>query len=1409
MQRWRNLHDQVAKIVKAKGSIDSAPALHNDKTDCEQLLRTLRDFLQIQSGAPDFYAKTLEKLEHFGALPTLHESHEFPIEVRIRELILAICIVKRRCLECQSSDGMDTAIECENILRTMQCASRTLHFATYACNRQRALTLSDVQKMTMMQELHLRKLESSTERDQIFVDCYDRFLNSAVSQHWRKTPFSDMCARHDTHVYSRHSLPLDNGKVIDDTRCYKRLDARGGCNTNSTIESHIHRMFCEASVNSEIFKTMTTSSMLRQNLAEKLKCCVDERFPELNPHRNLFCAKDGILATHWPLRPDDHKIASGEVHGVSFHKDFANGVGSYRNIVCFVDPRIETGFCTRCETFENRSAHLDSAPPQTLWNLHLSSSKARHKALTHVKLSVVHNERTINVNRSVMMPWLPGRYVIETLLEYVKNTILTEIACACLESRAAKDFVFQVYLEPGLDMSRTAQNKLAAALPHANGLDLQRWEVERAQVAGCLGRLALHKQTKAAVNEQRLWSPDTTQPALLVYEPPEDIMELWQKHATGATAPRSALLRDLTGAKRSRDDLRTRMEQLPERVTLHQFCAAFNLTVGEPCFAAPHDRSKIVRFSQPDKVYCPTAGESVVLLPLCEANRGKPSQIVLPDSTQHALGLTSPLLHFVQRSNSIFQQNRYLLNDGTTIWTELQSASSTAFDIAQIATDSERELLQENELRDRIEKRALDEYNRATCEHDVSILGSSCLDVPSGTSAWADGAWREPRVWHGRLRMRAENMAFSSYTPVEGLLSRYAGFKRACGRTSTLVADEPPLGAYERGHLPIKLRNFKNFRKVNLYCFERCIDTAATQRFFPHEPRAHDHQKSELPPELNCINLFHGRWTASPSVDAKPRDHKWIREACHDDNAYNYNVVGVLPFRDIVVDNELRCAEGEPEEMMIYCESSDVVFAYQLDKTNLSAARSYWGIYAALGRLLEFAGCDNDQQALLLVGLTQTGKSNIEKLVRMIYPADSVGTLSGNAEKTFGLSVHLEPMKKLLICPELGGQGPMNATEFKSVTSNEIVNAPVKNGKALNVAPLFHMLMTANSLPVTWKDDGGSLVRRILAFSMENRVTTIDEGLAARGTNAITQFIMKISRAFTRLRFAAGETSAHSNTEFVDLDNTQMLGGLYGAHFDYSRMQISSLCNPHSSQLEEVYQRITDKESILVRNDAKQLSWSIYHSDRVSGLLNLAEPYQDNYARYSNLLTRMIAALSSCQDFENAALDDPHLSALHKFQAPLRITLQAVFETNANMHLQRFHAIIRLISAAHNISIMQAQHSVLGDICCNAFIRELKLNNKSGRRPRLSQLKVTEESPLVKAYESFRPQIQHYCQLSDLNDCARPDTKDKITWKHNPEASQAIAKHPLFSRFFVQWEHKQHNDAFLLCMQAVNVERDV
>ena len=106
MQRWRKLHDQVANIVEAKGSIDDAPTLHNDKTDCEQLLRTLRDFLQIQSGAPDFYAKTLEKLEHFGALPTLHESHEFPIEVRIRELILAICIVKRRCLECQSSDGV-------------------------------------------------------------------------------------------------------------------------------------------------------------------------------------------------------------------------------------------------------------------------------------------------------------------------------------------------------------------------------------------------------------------------------------------------------------------------------------------------------------------------------------------------------------------------------------------------------------------------------------------------------------------------------------------------------------------------------------------------------------------------------------------------------------------------------------------------------------------------------------------------------------------------------------------------------------------------------------------------------------------------------------------------------------------------------------------------------------------------------------------------------------------------------------------------------------------------------------------------------------------------------------------------------------------------------------------------------
>ncbi len=1504
---------------------------------CAALLQQLSEFLALPGAADNasFIKQVETKLTRLGgALPT-GEELTTSVELRLRDWLTLNELLKHThdllCDNTKDATAMSAHKHNRNMINAFHMCCKGLHWAQIAVDPNKQQGLTSRQTELLQDQLGSHDLQCNHGTD-LWYSAYESFLNKAQLHNWRKTSYDDQHTNDTIHIYSQKELRR-NGQVVLDSRYYEPHDAFGFANTAnvcSTLESHVEAFFKPSGETLSLFKKKLNRGG-EQHLIKSLRTNTSvPRLPELVPHRNMWCFEDGILCTHFPLDPQAHKMAEKLTSAQSrpFYKDFINGLGNYRHMCYFFDPRLQTGCTYRLASMTSRSSRLHERDDVAVWQV--SDHNLQALARTSIDLTLQVDGREIQVQRAVALPWQPCRFHAEQLLERVKTTIYAEIA---IQSAAVseRDFYFQLYTEPppcsfvtsqGAIVSNSVENLEHACRTHPCGsVKLRRGKKSQYRrlsrlIAGELLALSAHWQQlrshdvrkqlhveaiKLACPKKKLLARGVDCTALAVCWDIANIdktidggqkaitdeeLRVWKnagqsnqqlfEHFDCVTG--AALRHQLNGdhpTKRRRTVLRDEL-CLCDIVSYQQYLHMLvqekeqtpvnNMVPGQLCFSAPGMpyAALLLPNGQCKRVAVPE--ERLVRVPIMEHMRGDPLCQPSP-----AWGLPT-----IAVADRVGESNRASLQlaDGRELQliTTLTHATSASFELKELCTEREIGIIgNEKAVRTHVERRLLHEMNQllhgdcarygATQLASVNPL-SDCaalqnvqqVDVVSvqGEKAvvinpypftrrgpWANGAevtvdastitivgtaWpkrqvlAEPRLFHGRLALQLRSASipshFLSYSTSEqriGLLETYLGFLEPLTKQgATLSASAPPFGAYlynDNGgcNRDWKEHQIASFRDKHFHYFQHCLDTSATQRFLPHNNKP----KQELCKELACIAYFptecrRPRKFSARSINSSGRLESYWRRCAFQQGQYNYNVVGCLPRSLSLGDDGWMVSEGEPDEWFIVSNPSDQVLAYQLEEAEEDGETSLRAVNALLGRLLHWCGNDEYSLALLLLGKGATGKSVIEHIMRTCLPDEAVGTLSSNMERTFGLGAVMHPMRHLCICPELGGDGPMQLDQMKSIISHETTNAPIKNGKPVVRRPLFQMLMLGNGLPSTWqqnKDAGGAISRRFATFPFNRSVRQSDDSLKDKARDNIGAFLVKVSRSYAKLRWQTGAAPPTAHANFVAADGTSMDGGVLGKHFASGMRMLMADCNPHTSFLEQLLAELQDTSKrakehrvrgSLIMRFASPVVISSYHQ-HAQCLVGCVSPDVLNSEPYC-LLERLCAAASQRPPIINGfgRESESTLRCLLQFQWPLLQVLEVCTCADPAEHVKRLKVLVKRVAetsgedAERLVRTVFAKHKV--------FMEQMVRALNDERHSVVRTLTSARALPLFKSMQSDfgRCINERYATLKDIEerhefDIKRADaTQKKVKWSMSDAAVDSLLKDNLASRFFVR-----------------------
>ena len=145
-------------------------------------------------------------------------------------------------------------------------------------------------------------------------------------------------------------------------------------------------------------------------------------------------------------------------------------------------------------------------------------------------------------------------------------------------------------------------------------------------------------------------------------------------------------------------------------------------------------------------------------------------------------------------------------------------------------------------------------------------------------------------------------------------------------------------------------------------------------------------------------------------------------------------------------------------------------------------------------------------------GIARSGKSTlITKVFKKFYENEDVGTLSNNIEKKFGLSAIKDSF--MFIAPEVKGDLALEQAEFQSMVSGEDVSVAVKNKTAVSIEWKVPGVLGGNEVP-NWKDNSGSVLRRILAWNFTKQVREADPQLDEKLHKELPIILLKCVRAY-------------------------------------------------------------------------------------------------------------------------------------------------------------------------------------------------------------------------------------------------------------------------------------------------------
>ena len=147
-----------------------------------------------------------------------------------------------------------------------------------------------------------------------------------------------------------------------------------------------------------------------------------------------------------------------------------------------------------------------------------------------------------------------------------------------------------------------------------------------------------------------------------------------------------------------------------------------------------------------------------------------------------------------------------------------------------------------------------------------------------------------------------------------------------------------------------------------------------------------------------------------------------------------------------------------------------------------------------------------------LKGIAQSGKSTIiTKVFKKFYEAEDVRTLSNNVERKFGLSSIYDGF--MFIAPEVKGDLCLEQAEFQSLVSGEDISIACKYEKAKSVEWKTPGILGGNEVP-NWKDNSGSIIRRMLSWNFAKRVVEADPHLDDKLDKELPAILLKCIRAY-------------------------------------------------------------------------------------------------------------------------------------------------------------------------------------------------------------------------------------------------------------------------------------------------------
>ena len=169
--------------------------------------------------------------------------------------------------------------------------------------------------------------------------------------------------------------------------------------------------------------------------------------------------------------------------------------------------------------------------------------------------------------------------------------------------------------------------------------------------------------------------------------------------------------------------------------------------------------------------------------------------------------------------------------------------------------------------------------------------------------------------------------------------------------------------------------------------------------------------------------------------------------------------------------------------------------------------------YVMGGRLcFDVGDLDGWQIIPFFKGIARSGKSTlITKVFKKFYEDEDVVTMSNNIEKKFGLSAIKDAF--MFIAPEVKGDLALEQAEFQSMVSGEDVSVAVKNKTATSIEWKVPGVLGGNEVP-NWKDNSGSILRRILPWNFSKQVQDADPHLDKKLDRELPVILLKCVRAY-------------------------------------------------------------------------------------------------------------------------------------------------------------------------------------------------------------------------------------------------------------------------------------------------------